>query len=171
MLLGEILHRSVIEPDLRDDSKRGAIEELIDLLIEAGDLAPHLRAAARQVVLAREANGGTGMNDGVALPHGAMDRIENVIGALGLSRAGIDFGSPDGQPARIVILLLSPRDALHSYVRDLAGIAHLLDDAAFRDSLLEARDADQVLKRIRGEEHSSGFLRFLERFGWARDRD
>jgi mannitol/fructose-specific phosphotransferase system IIA component (Ntr-type) len=171
MLLGEVLHKSVIQPNLAAKTKRAAIDELIDLLIAAGDLPKTLRETARRVILAREADGGTGMNDGVALPHGTTDRIEIVVGALGISRDGIEFGSPDGQPARIIVLLLSPRDAMHSYVRDLAGIAHLLDDAAFRDTLLAAEDADQMLKRIRREEHSSGFESFLERFGWVRGRD
>lgn len=171
MLLGEILHKSVIQPNLAAKTKRAAIDELIELLIQAGDLPKTLRKTARDVIFAREADGGTGMNDGVALPHGTMDRIRIVVGALGISREGIDFGSPDGEPANIIVLLLSPRDALHSYVRDLAGIAHLLDDAEFRASLLAAEDADQVLLRIRREEHSSGFKSFLERFGWVRGRD
>lgn len=164
MLLGEILHRSVIQPDLAARDKYAAIDELIDLLVQAGDLVPQKREVVRDVILAREKAGSTGMNDGVALPHGATERIENIVGALGISRDGIDFDSIDGEPARLIILLVIPRNEFQAYVRDLAGIAHVLDDAAFRQSLMAAPDADTVLKLIRREEHSPGFMTFLQRF-------
>lgn len=164
MLLGEILHRSVIQPNLAATTKTGAIDALIDLLIEAGDLRSDLRESVRDVVIARENAGGTAMGNAVALPHGATERVENIVGALGISRRGIDFGALDGEPARLVLLLVIPRNEFQSYVRDLAGIAHLLDDKAFRDALLEAQDVDTVLKCIRREEHSPGFMRFLQRF-------
>ncbi len=164
MLLGEILHRSVIQPDLAARDKNAAIDELIDVLIRAGDLPVRLREAVREVILAREQAGSTGMGAGVALPHGATDRIENIVGALGISRNGIDFDSVDGEPARLIILLVIPRNEFQTYVRDLAGIAHLLDDASFRETLIAAPDADALLKLVRREEHSPGFMTFLQRF-------
>ncbi len=166
MLLGEILHRSVIQPNLAAVSTTAAIDELISMLVRAGDLAPHQRDPVRQAVLARESSGGTAMGDGVALPHGTTDRIKNIVGALGISHKGLDFHAPDGQPAHIVVLLVIPRNEFHTYVRNLAGIAHLLEDKSFRDKLIAENDPDEVLALIRREEHGPGFQGLLRRLGF-----
>lgn len=166
MLLGEILHRSVIQPRLAARDRWSAIDELIELLVRAEDLQPGQRDAVREVIRAREMAGGTAMGGGVALPHGATDRVENIVGALGLAPEGIDFGAHDGKPARLIILLVVPRNEFQAYVRDLAGIAHLLEEPDFREKIMSAQDADSVLKLVRREEHGSNFRRFLQRFGW-----
>ena len=164
MLLGEILHRSVIQPDLAAEEKYAAIDELIELLIAAKDLPNSLRGAVREAVVARERSMSTGMEDGIALPHGATVRVENLVGALGISRKGIDFGCLDCQPARLILLLVLPRDEFQVHVRTLAGISHLLNEASFREALLAAEDADAVLSLIRAEERRFEFDTFRRRF-------
>ncbi len=166
MLLGEILHRSVIQPNLAAHSPTAAIDELVSLLVRAGDLAPHQRDAVRKAVLDREAAGTSAMSDGVALPHGTTDRIKNIVGAIGISHTGIDFDAQDGERVRIVILLVVPRNEFHTYVRNLAGIAHLLEDKSFRESLLSERDPDEVLALIRREEHGPAFQGMMKRLGF-----
>ncbi|MCH9040418.1 MAG: PTS sugar transporter subunit IIA, partial [Chloroflexi bacterium] len=118
-----------------------------------------------EAIAAREKSAGTGMEQGVALPHGSSDRVENVFGALGISRKGIDFDSLDGLPAKIVLLLVLPRRDFHVHVRTLAGISHLLNEASFRKSLENAKSPDAILKLIRTEEHSSVFDRLRWRKG------
>jgi mannitol/fructose-specific phosphotransferase system IIA component (Ntr-type) len=155
VLLGEILHRGVIEPELRARERFTAIDELIGLLVASGDLAAESRDAVREVIYARERSMATGMEDGVALPHGSTDRVRNVIGALGISREGIDFGCLDCGPARLIILLVLPRDEFQVHVRTLAGVSHLLNEPDFRERLLAAADRDEILKLVRREEGGS----------------
>ncbi len=166
MLLGEILHRSVIQPNLAAHSPAAAIDELIAMLVRSGDLAPHQRDPVRRAVLAREEAGTSAMGDGVALPHGTTDRIKNIVGALGISHTGIDFDAIDKQPVHIVILLVVPRNEFHTYVRNLAGIAHLLEDKSFREKLLSEHDPDEVLALIRREEHGPAFVGLMRRLGF-----
>lgn len=166
MLLGEILHRSVIQPNLAAQSPAAAIDELIALLVRSGDLAPHQRDPVRRAVLAREEAGTSAMGDGVALPHGTTDRIKNIVGAMGISHAGIDFHALDEEPVNIVVLLVVPRNEFHTYVRNLAGISHLLEDKSFRDKLLSERDPDEALSLIRREEHGPAFVSLMRRLGF-----
>ena len=164
MLLGEILHRGVILPKLVATEKFAAIDELLDILVETKDLPSYLRDAVHAALLAREKSMSTGMEMGIALPHGSCDRVENMVGALGISREGIDFECLDGQPAHLVLLLVLPRQEFQIHVRTLAGISHLLQETKFRDALMAADDADAILKLIRGEEQSSIFDGFRRRF-------
>ncbi len=164
MLLGEILHRAVIKTDLEASTKDAAIAELIDLLIDAKDLTPNLREPVLHALYARERSMSTGMEMGIALPHGTSPGIPNLVGALGISAAGIDWQCLDDQPARLIMLLVLPRHEFQVHVRTLAGISHLLNGESFRNALINAPNADTILKLIRKEETGSIFDGFRKRF-------
>jgi mannitol/fructose-specific phosphotransferase system IIA component (Ntr-type) len=164
MLLGEILHRGAIQTFLKSTEKFAAIDELIDVLIDSQDLTMAQQESARDAIVTREHSMGTGMEMGIALPHGSSEQVENLVGALGISRDGIDFNCLDGDLAHLILLLVLPRDEIQVHVRTLAGISHLLNGDAFRKSLLDAKDAGTILKLIRKEERSSIFDGFRRRF-------
>ncbi|PCJ51333.1 MAG: PTS sugar transporter subunit IIC [Candidatus Hydrogenedentota bacterium] len=164
MLLGEILHRAVIKTDLEASTKDAAIAELVDSLIEAKDLTPNLRKPVLHALNARERSMSTGMEMGIALPHGTSPDITNLVGALGISTAGIEWQCLDDQPANLIMLLVLPRHEFQVHVRTLAGISHLLNEETFRTALINAPDADTILKLIRKEETGSIFDGFRKRF-------
>ncbi|MFO7973775.1 MAG: PTS sugar transporter subunit IIA [Candidatus Hydrogenedentota bacterium] len=152
MLLGEILHPEVVKVDLEAENKYEAIDELVDLLVESHEIPVTLREHVVEVVVEREKSMSTGMEHGIALPHGATDRVDDIIGALGVSRRGIPFESLDGQPAHIVILLILPKNKFQAHVRTLGGIAHLMSNANLREALKNAADGESVLHLIEEEE-------------------
>ena len=164
MLLGEILHRGVIQTSLESTEKYPAITELVDVLIAANNLSPSLRESVLEAVNKREHSMSTGMEMGIALPHGSSDQIENLVGALGISREGMDWQCLDGQPAHLILLLVLPRHEFQVHVRTLAGISHLLNERSFRDALINADNPDTILNLIRKEEKSSVFDGFRMRF-------
>jgi len=155
MLLGDILHKEVIKTDLEALDKYEAIEELVDLLVQARDLPLSLRNHVIEVIEERERSLSTGMEHGVALPHGSSDRIDDIVAAIGISRRGVPFETLDGEPARLIILLVLPRRNFQGHVRTLAGVAHLLNNNAFREELITARTPDEVLSLIAIREHPS----------------
>ncbi len=152
MLLSELLHEGVVKIGLEAENKYEAIEELVDVLVEAHEIPLAMRGHIVDVVVERERSMSTGMEHGVALPHGATERIDDIIGALGISHRGIPFESLDGQPARLLILLLLPKRNFQGHVRTLAGIAHLMTNSDFRARLLDAPDVTTALELIEAEE-------------------
>jgi mannitol/fructose-specific phosphotransferase system IIA component (Ntr-type) len=152
MLLGEILHPEVIKVDLEAETKYEAIDELVDLLVESHEIPLTLRDHIVEVVVEREKSMSTGMEHGIALPHGATDRVDDIIGALGVSRRGLPFDSLDGQPAHIVILLVLPKTKFQAHVRTLGGIAHVMSNANLREALKNAASSEDVLELIDQEE-------------------
>ncbi len=152
MLLSELLHEGVVKIGLEAENKYEAIEELVDVLVEAHEIPLAMRGHIVDVVVERERSMSTGMEHGVALPHGATERIDDIIGALGISHRGIPFESLDGQPARLLILLLLPKRNFQGHVRTLAGIAHLMTNSDFRAGLLDAPDVTTALELIEAEE-------------------
>lgn len=157
MLLGEILREEAVRTALTASDKFDAIEELIDLLVSAGDLSAKDRHHALDIVSARERSMGTGMEQGIALPHGASDRITRAVCALGISRDGISFDSLDGEPAHLILLLIVPQSKFQARVRTLAGVSHLLNEPAFRDALMAARTPGDIVSLIQDEERDPIF--------------
>lgn len=157
MLLGEILRPGLVKIGMEAQDKFEAIEELVDVLVDAHEIPLSLRDAVVEAVNDRERSMSTGMEHGVALPHGSLSGLDAIVGAIGISKKGIPFESLDGEPARILILLVLPRDNFQGHVRTLAGIAHLLGNANLRDALVRAPSEQAALDIIEREEDGEVF--------------
>ncbi len=99
-------------------------------------------------MLAREETAGTGVGEGVAFPHADALGLSEPALAFGRSKNGLDFDSPDGEPARLVFLLLTPKSDYEGSLRLLAGMARLLARPEVRTKLLAAPDASAVLAAL-----------------------
>ena len=60
--------------------------------------------------------------------------VGDVVGALGRSKAGIDFEALDNQSVNLVVLFLVPQGQFQKHLHTLANIAKLLQPRV-RDSL------------------------------------
>ena len=152
MRLGDLLKEGHIEVGLQAKDKEEALSKLVALLVAQGSLKEERRRAVLDALLAREKIASTGMEHGIALPHASVDGVEEALAALGVSPRGIPFHSADGQPARILVLLVIPRQAVQKHIRTLAGIARLIQYEEMRNALTSARTARQALQLIRDEE-------------------
>jgi len=148
MKLTDILAEHEIKVDLEAEDKKEAIEELVDLLISEHELSLRNRDEILDVVLKRESSISTGVGGGVALPHGTVDCINDIIAAMGISSRGIDFDSFDGDPVHIVLLLLVPKNRFGKHIKTLANIARLMNDGSVRESILKAENPDTVFRII-----------------------
>ena len=157
MFLSEILSEAVIKPSLRAAKKAGAIEELVDLLIEAHELPMVIRPHILHIIAEREKSVSTGMECHLALPHGATDRVDATIGALGISPNGIDFDCRDGLPAKIIILLVVPKKDFQAHLHAISSIARLMRHKPLRDAILKSgNEKAAILRLIQEEEKKQG---------------
>jgi len=148
----DFLNEKAISADLKSQNKKGAIQELTDLLIKAGELKPRMKDAVVKTLLNREALGSTGIGQGVAIPHGKCEHIKELVAAFGVSKKGINFDSLDGESAYIFFLLLAPMESSGPHLKALARISKLLKDKYFRDSLKNAENEKTLLKIIKEED-------------------
>jgi Kef-type K+ transport system membrane component KefB/mannitol/fructose-specific phosphotransferase system IIA component (Ntr-type) len=133
---------------LKGETRRDAIRELSAaaegaVRVPAGEPA----VSAKKIfnaVWEREETMGTGIGDGVAVPHGQLEAIAKPCVLLGRSREGIDFDAPDGTRARLIFLLLTPRDDQGAQVQILANIARTFHRARVRTAALRAENFDQL---------------------------
>ena len=141
------LHRlfrpQTVSLDLKSPDKEAAIGDLIDLLVAAGDVPD--RRAALEAVLEREGKMSTGMQYGIAIPHGKTDSVPDIAAAVGVYRKGIEFQSLDGKPTHIVVVTVSPQGMSGLHVQFLAELGRLLADPAVRDRILHARSPEELI--------------------------
>jgi len=155
MLLTELIREDLIKINLEAKDKWEAIEELIDVLISAHELSLSDRTEVVKAVLEREKSLSTGLEHGVAIPHGAVDCLDDLVGVLGTT-PGIPFQSHDDQDARLIILLLIPKGAFQHHVRTLAGIAKLGSIPKVRENIFKAETATEVMKALRESDMTEG---------------
>ena len=104
----------------------GAINELAARAAEAVRLPAATVAAA---VAASEAAMATGLKGGVAVPHARLAGLAAPVVMVGLAPEGLDFAAPDGQPARVVVLLLTGEDDVSAQPELLADVAQVFASA------------------------------------------
>jgi len=142
--LSELIQEEVIKVGLTARDKWEAIEELVDVLAAAHEIRLGDRAEVVEAVLARERSFSTGLKYGLAVPHGAVDCVEEIVAALGTSAEGIPFESADGAPARLVILLVLPKGKFQHHVRTLAAVSRLATRPELRERVLAASTAREL---------------------------
>jgi mannitol/fructose-specific phosphotransferase system IIA component (Ntr-type) len=150
MRLRDLLDESVVKVGLQSATKESCFEEMADILAQAGRVTD--RAGALAAVRAREAQGTTGIGQGVAIPHGKHASIPTLTAALGVSSKGIEFDSIDGDRVRVVFMLLARMDDPGPHVRALAEIARLVQTPGFYRKLLEAKSPKEILDILDAEE-------------------
>ena len=148
MLLSELIQEDVIKVGLEARDKWEAIRELVDVLVAAHEIRLNDRAAVIEAVETRERSFSTGLKYGLAVPHGAVDGVKEIIAAMGTSARGIPFESVDDAPARLIILLVIPKGSLKQHVRTLAGVSRLATRSDLRERVLAAVSAADVVAAI-----------------------
>lgn len=111
--------RSFVAPLLARD-RNAAIRELSQIAATAANLDAKLIETA---VLEREETMPTGIGDGLAIPHARLEKLDQPVVAVGVSDDGVDFDAPDGKPAQLIFLLLTPTKTDAAQMQILADIA------------------------------------------------
>ena len=143
MNLRRLLSEDSVILELQGSTKDQIIEEMVDFLVAKGRIKD--RDAALKAVLEREKKMSTGMQHGIAIPHGKTDSVDRLVTALGLKRGGVDFGSMDGNPATIFIMTLSSVSRTGPHIQFLSEISQVLNDPERRDRLLKAQTTGEVM--------------------------
>lgn len=128
------------------------IETLTDALVESGQIEAIHRDTVHAALVAREKSMSTGMEQGIAIPHTSVDRVDKTAVALAVIREGIDFEAIDGRPTHLIILLVNPSNRTKAHIRTLAEIARLLSSAELRAALREVGSPADALGLIREAE-------------------
>ena len=136
--------------DLPGKSKTEVIESLLDVIMKTGKIKN--REAALACILDREKKMSTGIQAGVAIPHGKTEAVDELLACVAIKKEGVDFESLDGEHSRIFIMTLSPVNKVGPHVQFLAEISRLLRQEDAREKMVSIGSADELLDLILNSE-------------------
>jgi fructose-specific phosphotransferase system IIA component len=148
--LWRILEPACVELELKADRKEEALQEMVGLLVGAGKIREP--AALLEALKAREKMVSTGVGEGIAIPHCASPELSVPAFAVARKRAGLAFDALDGQPVRLLFLLVGLKGQPTGQLRLLSRLARLLRDPGFTAGLLSAGSAQEVIELLRKSE-------------------
>lgn len=146
MRLDQMFKIEFLNDNLVSHSKTDVLAELINIFIRSGLQID--RDKAIDVLQQREKLGSTGIGDGVAIPHGKITDIQELVVAFGRSKNGIAFDAIDGKPVNLFFLLLAPENSTGQHLKALAKISKMLKTPNFRKKLIDANTTGDLYKAI-----------------------
>ncbi|NDV28770.1 PTS sugar transporter subunit IIA [Desulfovibrio sp. JC010] len=146
MNIADNLAKDLVIHELQASDKGEVLKEMVSALKGAGldvDVENGLK-----VLNDREKLGTTGIGDGIAIPHGKLECLEEIVVVVGRSSEGVDFESLDMQPCKIFFMVLAPEQGAGAHLKVLAQISRQLKDEAFRQAFIDSADQDELLRLL-----------------------
>jgi PTS system nitrogen regulatory IIA component len=150
MKIVDLIKRDMVLPELRATDKRGILEELAAYM--AGRHARIDRAVLAKVLIEREQLASTAIGEGVAIPHGKLGAVGEIVACLGRAVKGVEFDSMDGQPTYLFFVLVAPESSTGAHLKALARISRVFKDPEFRRRLLAAPDGESMYNVVAEED-------------------
>lgn len=129
---------------LETTSKEGVFQEMLDRVVEAGLITKRDRTTMKKLLMEREAQGSTGLGNGIAVPHLKSKKLTEHHLVVANSEAGIHFDAIDGRPVHTLFLVMGPADDPEGHLQVLRWVSGLARSADFRRFVLSARSEAEI---------------------------
>ncbi|HOP62244.1 MAG TPA: PTS sugar transporter subunit IIA [Spirochaetota bacterium] len=126
-----------------------AIEELARVF-EGSDFCSDIDSLVN-ALKEREEIMSTGIGFGIAIPHAKINSVKEMAFAVGISDAGIDFDSMDGQPVKLIILVIAGEKQHKDYLRLLSNIMAILKKEPVKEKIIQAAEPEEIVEIFRTE--------------------
>lgn len=142
--LSEIVSKDAILVNLKAEDKEEVLEEMVTLLVESGALATRNKKDVLQQFVDREKAGSTGIGGGVALPHIRSELLKKFVGAIGISKNGVNYKAIDGEPVYVFFMFISPVAQSDEHKQVLRRLANFLSNDENIQFFKTARNTEDV---------------------------
>ena len=146
MKITDLLSKESIALGRKASDKKDVLNQMVDLMAAAGRISD--RQLYLDAVEAREAEGTTGVGQGIAIPHGRCSGVREAGLAAMTIEGGVDYEALDGNPVDLVFLIAAPENSGNVHLEILSKLATMLMDDRFTADLRSARTADEFLHVI-----------------------
>ncbi|PMM60732.1 PTS fructose transporter subunit IIABC [Vibrio splendidus] len=140
-MITTLINQDLIKLSLSADSKEDVFKELIDVLYAQGRISDKTQFLAD--IKAREEQGNTGFEEGIALPHAKSSAVIKPAVVIGVHKQGIEYGADDGQPSKLFFMIASPDGGDNHHIEVLAELSSKLIEEGFIENFMNA-DSEQA---------------------------
>lgn len=142
MLLSELFTVEHIATELTSRTKSEIFQEMAEMLTN-GQAGKDSNAVV-DALFQRESVMNTQIAPHVALPHASLWNFGRTVGALGISRRGVDYGSQDGKPVHVVLMLLDDRYDADQHLSVIKSAGRFASSPNFVGQMLSCENASDV---------------------------
>lgn len=142
MQINDLLIKDAMIMDLQATDKKGAIDEMIQKMYDAGRITDI--ETYKEGILAREAQTSTGLGDGIAMPHAKNAAVKEATVLFAKSNKGVDYEALDGQPTYLFFMIAAPEGANDTHLQALAALSRQLINPDFVAKLKTATTPEEV---------------------------
>ncbi|TWD43154.1 PTS system IIA component (Fru family) /PTS system IIB component (Fru family) /PTS system IIC component (Fru family) [Vibrio crassostreae] len=145
-MITTLINQDLIKLSLSADSKEEVFKELIDVLYAQGRISDKAQFLAD--IKAREEQGNTGFEEGIALPHAKSAAVTKPAVVIGVHQQGIEYGADDGQPSKLFFMIASPDGGDNHHIEVLAELSSKLIEEGFIESFMNAQSEQEALELL-----------------------
>ena len=128
--------------ELPDNDKTDALEFLAALIEAIPEV--HVEDQVTEKVIAREALHNTGIGKGWACPHATTLRDAELLCSVGWSPSGIDYGAPDQEAVRLVVMYFVPESQKNAYLKEISSLAKAIQQTDALHKLKNITELSEV---------------------------
>ena len=150
MKIADLIRPEMIVPALIATDKRGILEELAAHM--AAQNSKIDRSTLAKVLIEREALASTAIGESVAIPHGKLSTVNEIVACLGRAPQGVEFESVDGNPTHLFFVLVAPESSTGAHLKALARISRVFKDIEFRKRLISAENTEGIYRVLCDED-------------------
>ncbi|MDH5926155.1 fructose-specific PTS transporter subunit EIIC [Vibrio lentus] len=145
-MITTLINQNLIKLSLSANSKEDVFKELIDVLYAQGRISDKVQFLAD--IKAREEQGNTGFEEGIALPHAKSSAVIKPAVVIGVHQQGIEYGADDGQPSKLFFMIASPDGGDNHHIEVLAELSSKLIEEGFIESFMNAQSEQEALELL-----------------------
>lgn len=145
-MITTLINQNLIKLSLSANSKEDVFKELIDVLYAQGRISDKVQFLAD--IKAREEQGNTGFEEGIALPHAKSSAVVKPAVVIGVHQQGIEYGADDGQPSKLFFMIASPDGGDNHHIEVLAELSSKLIEEGFIESFMNAQSEQEALELL-----------------------
>jgi PTS system nitrogen regulatory IIA component len=144
-LISKLLKPEFVLLDLDVGSKKRVFEQ-VGLLFENHQQVA--RSLIYDSLFAREKLGSTALGHGIAIPHGRLKNGRETLTAFVRTQEPIPFDAPDGNPVRLIFVVLVPEHATETHLQILSELAQMFSEQSTREALLTCTNPAEAYRLL-----------------------
>lgn len=150
MKLTDLCREDRILMPIMAGEKDSILKEMVQVLEKQGAVKDS--AEILGLLQERERQLTTAIGSGVAIPHTRPLDVPEPLLVFGRTYRPVDFDALDGEPVRLIFLLVTPQGNISLHLKLLSRISRLMHNDSLRKSLLEARTPKDAIQRLKEAE-------------------
>ncbi len=149
MSIGDYIKPEYVALNMKAQTRHDVFAELTGCLESTGLLDKANAEVLIRKLEEREKLSTTGVGESIAIPHASLEGFSETVILIGVLPEGVDFSSVDGQPVKVVFMIIGSQAVPRLHIQILARIVRLCRNKELIKKVQMASTPLEALEAIR----------------------